>query len=191
MVDTLLANLGRLDPDSARAAHNIPDRYALATIHRQSNVDEAEDAGRVVQALTAVARHVPVVLPLHPRGRAMLEGVGLAAVTGLRVVEPLGYLEFASLMRGATLVITDSGGVQEETTALDVPCLTLRPNTERPITISHGTNRLVTLDSIEAASLDILAGRATFPVERPPLWDGRAGDRIAAVIAGVLNPSPL
>jgi UDP-N-acetylglucosamine 2-epimerase (non-hydrolysing) len=104
----------------------------------------------------------------------------------LRVVEPLGYLEFLSLVRGSALVVTDSGGIQEETTILGVPCLTLRPNTERPITISHGTNRLVTPEGLASAVDDVLAGRVVIPAERPPLWDGHAGERIAEAVAAWL-----
>jgi UDP-N-acetylglucosamine 2-epimerase (non-hydrolysing) len=116
-----------------------------------------------------------------------MEAAGLFAHTGVRVIEPLGYLDFLSLVRGATVVITDSGGVQEETTVLGVPCLTLRPNTERPVTVSHGTNQLVTRERLPYAVEECLAaGRPdTWPV--PPLWDGRAGRRIAEVIASYLS----
>jgi UDP-N-acetylglucosamine 2-epimerase (non-hydrolysing) len=130
-----------------------------------------------------IAEGLVLVVPLHPRGRAQLAEAGLVDGERTRVVEPLGYVEFLSLVRGARLVLTDSGGVQEETTILDVPCLTMRPNTERPITISHGTNRLVTPDEAPGAAHAILAGEVTFPSERPPLWDGAAGPRCAKLIA--------
>ena len=143
MIDTLLASIELLDVEAARTTFGVSGPFAVATIHRQSNVDAAADAARVVEALATVAARLPVLLPLHPRGRATLEAAGLGGVAALRVMPPLGYLDFLSLVRGAALVVTDSGGVQEETTMLDVPCLTLRANTERPITISHGTNRLV------------------------------------------------
>jgi UDP-N-acetylglucosamine 2-epimerase (non-hydrolysing) len=186
MIDTLLASLERLDVDAARTTFGVSGRFAVATVHRQSNVDAAADAARVVAALATVAARLPVLLPLHPRGRATLEAAGLGGVAALTVLPPLGYLEFLSLVRGAALVVTDSGGVQEETTMLDVPCLTLRANTERPITISHGTNRLVSADDLGAAVDEILLGEVRFPTERPPLWDGHAGERIADVIQGWL-----
>jgi UDP-N-acetylglucosamine 2-epimerase (non-hydrolysing) len=182
MIDTLLAALPRLDGAAARAAYGLPARYAVATVHRPANVDAPDAARRLVGALTDLARQVPTVLPLHPRGRASLAAAGLASSDRLIVVEPLGYLEFMALVRDATLVLTDSGGLQEETTVLGVPCLTIRPNTERPITISHGTNRLVAPEEVAAAVRAILAGSFTPPLEPPPLWDGRAGERIARVL---------
>jgi UDP-N-acetylglucosamine 2-epimerase (non-hydrolysing) len=120
----------------------------------------------------------------------VLEAAGLRSDDRLRVIEPLGYLEFISLVRGAALVITDSGGIQEETTILRVPCLTVRPNTERPITITHGTNRLVEPEAVPAATRAILGGGVEAPADAPPLWDGHAGERIAAVIAGWLEARP-
>jgi UDP-N-acetylglucosamine 2-epimerase (non-hydrolysing) len=121
------------------------------------------------------------VLPLHPRGRPQLAAAGLFEHPNVTVVEPLGYVEFLGLVRGADVVVTDSGGVQEETTVLGVPCLTLRPNTERPVTITHGTNRLVTREELPAAVERALAtGRGDHRV--PPLWDGCAGPRIAEVL---------
>jgi len=183
MIDTLLANLDRFDVAAARTRHGLPDRYAVATLHRPANVDTPEAAAALVEMLRGVAAQLPVVLPLHPRGRATLEGAGLSDVPDLHVVDPLGYVEFISLVRGAAVVVTDSGGIQEETTILRVPCLTVRPNTERPITISHGTNRLVRPDQVPGAVAEVLAGRLTFPTEQPPLWDGHAGERIAAILA--------
>ena len=115
----------------------------------------------------------------------MLERVGLLDVPGMHVIDPLGYLDFISLVRGAAVVITDSGGIQEETTILDVPCLTLRPNTERPITITHGTNRLVTPEGLGAAVDAALNGELARHGDGPPLWDGHAGERIAAVLLGL------
>ena len=134
-----------------------------------------------------VADQVEVLLPLHPRGRVRLRAAGLFEHPRMRVVDPLGYVEFMGVVRGAAAVITDSGGVQEETTILGVPCLTLRANTERPVTISHGTNQLVTRETLAETVSNVLArGRAsTWPV--PPLWDGHAGERIAAVVADRLD----
>jgi UDP-N-acetylglucosamine 2-epimerase (non-hydrolysing) len=190
MIDTLLRHRDRFDAARMRDALGLPEHYAAATLHRPSNVDTPEAARRLVAALGDVAAVVPIVLPLHPRGRGMLEAAGLGTVDGLRVVEPLGYVDFLSLVAGARLVITDSGGIQEETTILGVPCLTLRPNTERPITISHGTNRLVTPDDLADHARAVLDGRVVAPAEGPPLWDGRAGERIAAVIESWLRARP-
>ncbi|HEY7522028.1 MAG TPA: UDP-N-acetylglucosamine 2-epimerase (non-hydrolyzing), partial [Candidatus Limnocylindrales bacterium] len=187
MIDTLLAHLDRLDPGPPRAALGIGERYAVVTLHRPSNVDDAVSARRVVAALDGLAEMIEVVLPLHPRGRATLEAAGLRSRPSLTVVEPLGYLDFVSLVRGAAIVVTDSGGIQEETTILGVPCLTVRPNTERPITISHGTNRLVTPEAIVAEAGRALAAGRPRTLEPPPLWDGRAGERIAGIVAGWLD----
>ena len=148
MIDTLLTHLERFDVERMRTALDLPERYAVATMHRPSNVDDPGQAARIVAMLRGVAGLLPLIVPLHPRGRPTLEAAGLRADDRLRVVDPLGYVDFLSLVRGAALVVTDSGGIQEETTILKVPCLTVRPNTERPITISHGTNRLVEADAV-------------------------------------------
>jgi len=187
MIDTLLANLDRFDAEGAKAAQGLTDRYVVATLHRPGNVDDPADAEALVKAMHGVADQVDVLLPLHPRGRERLRAARLFEHPRLRVIEPIGYVEFLGLVRGADAVVTDSGGVQEETTILGVPCLTLRPNTERPITITHGTNQLVTRESLpERMAAVLAAGRATsWPV--PPLWDGQAGPRIADVIANSLD----
>jgi UDP-N-acetylglucosamine 2-epimerase (non-hydrolysing) len=137
--------------------------------------------------LERIAALIPVVLPLHPRGRPMLTAAGLADSDRVRVLEPLGYVDFMSLVRGAAFVVTDSGGIQEETTMLGIPCLTVRPSTERPVTISHGTNRLTTPEGVEPLARSILDGGHASPAELPPLWDGRAGERIAVVVAAWLR----
>ncbi len=182
MIDTLLANLDRFDPGAVRSRLDLPEDYGVATMHRPSNVDDPGSARSAADALNAIAEQVPLVIPLHPRGREQLAESGLVDSPSTRIVEPLGYVDFLSLVRGARLVVTDSGGVQEETTILDVPCLTLRDNTERPITISHGTNRLVTPADAASAASDVLSGATTFPTRRPPLWDGHAGPRCASLI---------
>jgi UDP-N-acetylglucosamine 2-epimerase (non-hydrolysing) len=187
MIDTLLANLGRFDPAAMMDRLGLPRRYAVATMHRPANVDDPAKAARVVAMLRGVADQVTLVLPLHPRGRPVLEAAGLVADERLRVVEPLGYVDFLSLVRGAALVVTDSGGIQEETTILGVPCLTVRPNTERPITISHGTNRLVDPEGVAPLVGSILDRGLAVPDVGPPLWDGHAGERIAAVIEAWLG----
>jgi len=182
MIDSLLANVGRLDTDGMKTRFGLVESYAVATIHRPSNVDEPWAARRIAAMLSDLAERVDVVLPLHPRGRHSLEEAGLRATARLRVISPLGYLEFISLVRGAALVVTDSGGIQEETTVLGIPCLTVRPNTERPITVSQGTNRLVEPEGVEAAAAKILAGDWRRPTELPRLWDGHAGERIADIL---------
>jgi UDP-N-acetylglucosamine 2-epimerase (non-hydrolysing) len=187
MIDTLLANLDRFDERAARTRHGLTTRYVVATLHRPANVDAAADAAELVKALHAVAGQAEVVLPLHPRGRDSLGRAGLFDHPRVRVIDPLGYVEFLGLVRGAAAVVTDSGGVQEETTILGVPCLTIRPNTERPVTITHGTNRLVTRERLaEQVERCLTAGRPeSWPT--PPLWDGRAGERIAAVLVSFLR----
>lgn len=187
MIDTLLAERPRFDSVAQRARLDLPQTYGVVTIHRPANVDGDTGARAIVAALDGVAALVPLVIPLHPRGRANLEAAGLRDGPRLRIVEPLGYIAFLSLVAGARLVLTDSGGIQEETTILDVPCLTIRPNTERPITLSHGTNRLVAPDEVVAATRDVLAGPVRPAGARPPLWDGHAGERIADVIVAWLR----
>jgi len=182
MIDTLLAHLDSFDVEKATAAHGLTGRYAVATLHRPANVDSTESARELVRVLHEAADRLDVVFPLHPRGRAMLESVGLLDHERVHVVEPLGYTEFISLVRGSAAVITDSGGVQEETTVLGVPCLTLRPNTERPVTITHGTNRLVTTENVISVLDEVLSRTGRGPDRVPPLWDGQAGPRIAEVI---------
>ncbi|MBE1589221.1 non-hydrolyzing UDP-N-acetylglucosamine 2-epimerase [Nonomuraea angiospora] len=188
MIDSLYAALPTLDPAPVVERLAIPARYAVATLHRPANVDTPEAAKELVDAVLEVSRQIPVVVPVHPRGKARLAEAGLVDGESIKVVDPLGYVDFLSLVRGAALVVTDSGGVQEETTVLGVPCLTLRPNTERPITITHGTNRLVTPALLPAAAEKALADGAATPAgELPVLWDGQAGPRIARVISAWLK----
>ncbi|GAB2940176.1 non-hydrolyzing UDP-N-acetylglucosamine 2-epimerase [Nonomuraea fastidiosa] len=188
MIDSLFSALPKLDPAPIKARLGLPGRYAVATLHRPANVDTAEAAKELVDAVLEVSRQVPVVVPVHPRGKARLAEAGLVDGETVKVIDPLGYVDFLSLVRGAALVVTDSGGVQEETTMLGVPCLTVRPNTERPITITHGTNRLVTPALLPVAAEKALADGAATPAgELPVLWDGKAGPRIATVIAAWLK----
>jgi UDP-N-acetylglucosamine 2-epimerase (non-hydrolysing) len=183
MIDTLLANLELFDVEAARRRFDLTGDYVVSTLHRPSNVDDDVARVQLVRAIHRVADQVPVVLPLHPRGRAPLQAAGLFDHPRLRVLDPLGYVDFLSLVRGASAVVTDSGGVQEETTLLGVPCLTLRPNTERPVTITDGTNELVTADALPQRMAQLLASGRPTAWNTPPLWDGRAGERIARVIA--------
>jgi UDP-N-acetylglucosamine 2-epimerase (non-hydrolysing) len=157
--------------------------YVLVTLHRPSNVDDAERLSQIVAALTGLARHCPVVFPVHPRTRARLVAAGELAgleAAGVRCIEPQGYLDFLSLQAGAGAVLTDSGGVQEETSALGVSCFTFRPNTERPVTLTHGTNVLLGDDPAEILHVRP-AGWAPTPCAIPG-WDGHAAERLAGVL---------
>lgn len=196
MIDTLVAQL------AAARALDVPGRlglprggYALATLHRPSNVDDAATLGAVLDALRAVARELPVVLPLHPRTRGRVDAFGLAEkLDGLHVLEPAGYREMQSLTDGAAVVLTDSGGVQEETTYLGVPCVTLREQTERPVTLTEGTNRMapwpLTPDGVFAAAREARAQGRREPGSRVPEgWDGRAAERIVAALAAAPRPA--
>ncbi|MFI6297578.1 non-hydrolyzing UDP-N-acetylglucosamine 2-epimerase [Nonomuraea sp. NPDC050790] len=188
MIDSLFSALPKLDPAPIAARLGLDGRYAVATLHRPANVDTPAAAKELVDSVLSVSERLPLVVPIHPRGRTRLAEAGLVDGPTVKVVDPLGYVDFLSLVRGAALVVTDSGGVQEETTMLGVPCLTVRPNTERPVTITHGTNRLVTPASLPAAADKALAdGAATPSGELPPLWDGAAGPRIARVVAAWLK----
>lgn len=186
MIDTLLKNLDRFDEAQARATHGLSGEYLVATLHRPANVDDPAAVQQLVSTLHKAAERLPIVIPLHPRGRAGLEKAGLQTSSGIKLVDPLPYTAFLGLVRGAAAVLTDSGGVQEEASVLGVPCLTMRPNTERPVTITHGTNRLVGVDGVLSALDEVLAEpvreRPAPLAQRPPLWDGQAGPRIADVV---------
>lgn len=183
MVDTLLANVDRaLKGDVLTRLGLQPGNFGLVTLHRPANVDDPAVLGTLLSALGDVARTCHLVLPAHPRTARRLEDFGIPH--GLQVITPVGYLDFIALEALSRLVLTDSGGVQEETTALGIPCLTLRDNTERPITLSEGTNQLVGRDPerIVKTALRVLADPP--PRRAPALWDGQAGSRIAAALTG-------
>ncbi|MFQ3582813.1 MAG: UDP-N-acetylglucosamine 2-epimerase (non-hydrolyzing) [Chloracidobacterium sp.] len=154
--------------------------YAVATLHRPSNVDDPATLQGLVWALAQLAQRLPVVFPVHPRTQARLDGLALPKTPRLRYLPPLGYLDFLQLWRQARLVLTDSGGLQEETTVLGIPCLTLRATTERPITVWEGTNRIVGTapDAILSAAEHILTQPYPVASRRPDLWDGRTAERI-------------
>ncbi|MFJ7066205.1 non-hydrolyzing UDP-N-acetylglucosamine 2-epimerase [Streptomyces sp. NPDC101115] len=181
MIDTLFANLERAKESRSLAELGLfPGEYGLVTLHRPANVDEPGILAGLLKGLGEVAAHCPLVLPVHPRAAERIDAIGVPG--GIRLVPPAGYLDFIALQAGARIVLTDSGGVQEETTALGVPCVTLRDNTERPITVEQGTNVLAGRDPerIVATAVKLLATPP--PPRRPELWDGRAGERIARVL---------
>jgi UDP-N-acetylglucosamine 2-epimerase (non-hydrolysing) len=188
MVDTLLASLGAAQELAAWREHGLERRrYLLVTLHRPALVDRPELLARALAALGEVARELPALFPVHPRTRLNLETAGIEAAPGVALVPPLSYHAFLSLQAGAAAVLTDSGGVQEETTALGVPCFTLRDTTERPVTVTHGTNVVLGLDPEAIATIPARLGAVHRPPEPPPLWDGRAGERAATAIEEVLE----
>jgi UDP-N-acetylglucosamine 2-epimerase (non-hydrolysing) len=166
----------------------VPAGYAVLTLHRPSNVDDEGTLGVLLRAIDRIQVEIPIVFPVHPRTRGRLEALspGRPSMPGLRLADPLPYLDFLQLMQEARCVLTDSGGIQEETTALDVPCLTLRHNTERPVTVSHGTNRVVGTDPEAIYQAWRAVAENRWPRGRlPELWDGQAAKRIVHVLLGI------
>jgi len=195
MIDTLVRNLERARATRVHQALGLaPGGYAVSTFHRPANVDTAESLERILSVLTEICARLPVVLPVHPRTGASLARrrlrERLEAIPGLVLSEPLGYLDFLGLVSGARLVVTDSGGIQEETTYLRIPCLTLRTSTERPVTCNVGSNELIGMDlpRLCAAVDEVLDGRFKRG-EVPPLWDGQAAARIVARLGDALHAS--
>jgi len=185
MIDTLFQQLERARNSTILDQLELrPGEFAALTAHRPANVDNPKALRRIWSAIGEIARELPVIFPAHPRTRARMREFGLSAPAGVRVIAPLSYLDFLRLWSNARLALTDSGGLQEETTALGVPCLTLRDNTERPITIEQGTNRLVGSDParIVGAAREILSGGVSFAGRAPELWDGNAADRIVEAL---------
>jgi UDP-N-acetylglucosamine 2-epimerase (non-hydrolysing) len=184
MIDTLVRLLPATEPERLCRRLGLARPFVLVTLHRPANVDDPAALGPLVDALVELTDSVDVVFPVHPRTRAALARLAGAPPAALRLLEPLGYLEFLALERRAALVVTDSGGIQEETSFLGVPCLTVRDNTERPITVEQGTNFLVGRDPERLrreARRALAAPRRQAP--RLPLWDGRAAERIVDVLA--------
>jgi UDP-N-acetylglucosamine 2-epimerase (non-hydrolysing) len=190
MADTLLANRSKAERSQILSQLNLRQKgYAMLTLHRPSNVDDKKKLTRIIEAVREVSQRIPIVFPIHPRTRRNLEEFGLAdslAVDNISCTNPLGYIDSLQLMMNTKFVLTDSGGIQEETTVLGIPCLTLRNSTERPITISEGTNILVSDDRSKIISeafkiLDGKAKRGTIPL----LWDGKAAERIVNILAKV------
>ncbi|HJP94858.1 MAG TPA: UDP-N-acetylglucosamine 2-epimerase (non-hydrolyzing) [Pyrinomonadaceae bacterium] len=185
MIDSLQKNLETARDLRTREKLGLSGAdYALLTLHRPSNVDLRDSFERILAALEVIAQKVPILFPVHPRTRKTIAELGLSnrveSIKELRTIDPLGYLDFLNLSSSARLVLTDSGGIQEETTALGIPCLTLRENTERPITVEIGTNVIVGTDTarIIAEATAALNGSAKRATRQPPLWDGRTSERI-------------
>jgi UDP-N-acetylglucosamine 2-epimerase (non-hydrolysing) len=189
MIDSLFYSLKLAENSKIREDLSlVENEYAVLTLHRPSNVDDERVFSGLLDAVIEIGEKLPVVFPAHPRTKANIEKFGLTAkvsASNIRLIEPLGYLDFMRLYSGAQLVLTDSGGLQEETTALLIPCLTLRENTERPITISHGTNILVgtNTEKIVRAAFEVFSREKSLADKNiPPLWDGHAAERICDVL---------
>jgi UDP-N-acetylglucosamine 2-epimerase (non-hydrolysing) len=184
MIDTLLACRERALASDVLTRLGIEEEgYGVVTLHRPANVDDPESLARLTGALERIGARLPLVFPAHPRTRARLEAAGFKEGPALRLLEPLGYLDFLRLMAGARLILTDSGGIQEEACILDLPCLTLRENTERPATIETGLNALVGSDPeriVERAGAWL--DRRPEAAMRPESWDGKAAERIAEIV---------
>jgi UDP-N-acetylglucosamine 2-epimerase (non-hydrolysing) len=190
MIDSLLASLPKARATRAFERYGLRHgNYCLVTLHRPSNVDDRATLEGLLHLLGRIAARLPVLFPIHPRTRKMIEEFAIEhRGPGLQLAEPIGYLEFLALEDGARLVLTDSGGIQEETTVLGVPCLTLRNNTERPVTVSDGTNRIVGQDpeTIWTAVQEVLdADRG--PGRVPEYWDGRAAERVVAAVLALVR----
>ncbi|UCD58918.1 MAG: UDP-N-acetylglucosamine 2-epimerase, partial [Candidatus Hydrogenedentota bacterium] len=199
MIDTLIANREKArKSDVLERLRLSPKQYGVITLHRPSNVDDQDTFARIIGAFEEIQKELKLVFPIHPRTRNNLRGVQLerriSAMENLLLVEPMGYLDFLCLMSNAALVITDSGGIQEETTILGVPCMTLRENTERPVTITEGTNCLVRLTTEDILNnyRRIMHARDKNEGSRiPRLWDGRAAERITRITADASSGSDI
>jgi len=195
MIDSLQKNLTKARELQTRQKLGLNGDYALLTLHRPSNVDMRASFEPILDALEAISAKLPIVFPVHPRTRKTIAELGLServeSMKGLRMIDPLGYLDFLNLSSSARLVLTDSGGIQEETTALGIPCLTLRENTERPITVEMGTNVVVGTDAtkIIAAANAALDGSVKKAVRQPPLWDGQTSERILDALEEYAAPN--
>ena len=194
MIDTLLANREKARRSDILQHMQLDQKgYAVITLHRPSNVDDMATLEQIITAFEEIEKEIKLIFPIHPRTRNNIKntdiGKRVEAMSNLILLEPVGYLDFLCLMSNALLIITDSGGIQEETTILQVPCMTLRENTERPITLTQGTNRLVRLatDDILTHYRDIKSVDTNYHTQIPPLWDGQAAERIAETITKHYN----
>jgi UDP-N-acetylglucosamine 2-epimerase (non-hydrolysing) len=183
MIDSLEMMRPRIMAENAAAKYGLENgAFGVVTLHRPANVDNPETLAKICDALRRIATDLPLIFPVHPRTRKNLEAFGLygrlVAAPGMHLDGPVSYIPFMNLVFNCRLAITDSGGIQEETTYLGVPCLTLRPNTERPITVSEGTNRLCTAEDIESQAATAMAEKLT--AKAPPLWDGKTAGRVVA-----------
>jgi len=192
MIDTLLHHRERAEASNILGGLNLhPKRYAVLTLHRPSNVDSKENLSEIFRALQQIQKDIKIIFPVHPRSHARIKEFGLSKMVGempqLVLCDPLGYLDFLKLMSEALFLLTDSGGIQEESTVLGVPCLTLRDNTERPVTVEQGSNLIIGASSerITSESRNILNGKAK-QGRVPDLWDGKAAQRIVEIIASQL-----
>jgi len=188
MIDTLLRNLARIESREFAPLAKVQvicgtgKRYGVLTLHRPSNVDSREALAPIWGAISEIACRIPILFPVHPRTRAKIAKFGLDS-KGVRMIDPIGYLDMLYAVKGAAMVLTDSGGLQEETTVLGVPCVTIRENTERPVTVEIGTNYLAGTkrEGILSVAREILSGNAK-KGSVPPLWDGKAAERIADIL---------
>ncbi len=190
MIDTLIANRERAKKSDILSRLGLKEKgYAAITLHRPSNVDDLDKFADIITAFEEIEKEMKLVFPIHPRTRNNIKGSELEgkveAMVNLLLLEPMGYLDFLCLMSNAALVWTDSGGIQEETTILGVPCMTLRENTERPVTMTEGTNRLVhiTVEDILKNYREIMNNKDSYSASVPKFWDGKAAERIAKIIA--------
>lgn len=188
MIDNLLYQAARLAEGWGKALPSAPiksrfEKYGVVTLHRPSNVDDPAALRELMATLTEISSRLPLIFPVHPRTRQRIDSLGIAIPASIELLPPLGYMDFLNLWKDAVIVITDSGGLQEETTGLGVPCVTVRENTERPVTVDEGTNILVGRDfaRLRAVVADTLAGKSK-QGQRPRMWDGKAAERICAIL---------
>jgi len=190
MIDTLLANKAKAEKSDILGKLSLAEKgYAVITLHRPSNVDDMKNLGKIISAFEVIEKDLKLVFPMHPRTRNNIKGTDIGkrveAMKNLILLDPVGYLDFLKLTSNAALVMTDSGGIQEETTILQVPCMTLRENTERPVTVTEGTNRLIHIDTDDILNNynEIKANNFAGNGNIPKFWDGKAAQRIAKVLA--------
>jgi UDP-N-acetylglucosamine 2-epimerase (non-hydrolysing) len=184
MIDTLATNLAKAESSSILQDLGLKSKaFAYVTLHRPSNVDDKDSLSEIMAALNKLAKRLPIVFPMHPRTRKMLEQFGILPASNgtFKILEPVGYYDSICLTKNARLILTDSGGLQEESTFFKTPCLTLRPNTERPVTITMGSNRLTKLTTLSADIEDVLGAEPCLG-QIPPLWDGKAAERIVEAL---------